>query len=535
MKDINIGRKEQKINQQIIWILGIGLIGRMIIAFFLPPGYDEAYYYLYSKYLNWSYFDHPLLVAFTTGIGVWLTGMVNQFTIRIGGLILHTVSLYLLYLTAKKLFNAETGYFTLLIASLIPIFNIAFGVLTLPDVPLMFFWTLTLYIASAEFFRQREYQPSYRLILICVAVGGACLSKYHGFTLGFSLIGFCLSAPHHRQAFKSVWLWLGLLVFMVILFPLWYWNWQHDWISLGFQLSGRFEGGERQINVLNLLVYFFATIGYLFPSFGFPLWWIAIKATLIEILQRPHYPSQLILWFSLPLMVGFTFLGALTQILPTWALAGFWSMTILLGYYTSVWTREFPQRVKNWLTISGGMVNTIILIILLHFTTGLLQKPNQYPFPIGFISPQNDPSHELLDVVQLGKQFQSSPQFQQVINNSDFVFTNVYYLGGYLAMALAQNEATKDMPVTCFSDDVRGFSFWHPLPQFLGKNALYITTETFGSDAEANQEFANYFADFNLITEITVKRAGAVTETVYIYEGKNFQTIPNYIPQHSKK
>ena len=64
----------------IIIILFIGLIIRTTIAVYLYPGYDEAYYYLYSKNLNWSYFDHPVFVALTTGIGVWLTGIVNQFT-----------------------------------------------------------------------------------------------------------------------------------------------------------------------------------------------------------------------------------------------------------------------------------------------------------------------------------------------------------------------------------------------------------------------------------------------------------------------
>lgn len=86
----------------VVFILVLGLIIRIIIALFLFPGYDEAYYFLYSKNLDWSYFDHPIFVALTTGIGVWLTGEVNQFTIRIGTLIISTVSFYLLYVTGKK-------------------------------------------------------------------------------------------------------------------------------------------------------------------------------------------------------------------------------------------------------------------------------------------------------------------------------------------------------------------------------------------------------------------------------------------------
>ncbi|NEP34790.1 MAG: 4-amino-4-deoxy-L-arabinose transferase, partial [Moorea sp. SIO3B2] len=55
------------------WLLG-GLLFRCIIAFWLYPGIDEAYYYVYSLHLDWSYFDHPVLVALTTGFGTWITG-----------------------------------------------------------------------------------------------------------------------------------------------------------------------------------------------------------------------------------------------------------------------------------------------------------------------------------------------------------------------------------------------------------------------------------------------------------------------------
>jgi len=46
---------------------GWGLLFRCVIAFWLYP-FDEAYYYLYL-HLDWSYFDHPVLVALTTGFG----------------------------------------------------------------------------------------------------------------------------------------------------------------------------------------------------------------------------------------------------------------------------------------------------------------------------------------------------------------------------------------------------------------------------------------------------------------------------------
>ena len=88
-------------------------------------------------------------------------------------------------------------------------------------------------------------------------MGLTCLSKYHGFVLGLGLVGFCVSSKPYRRVFSSPWLWLSFGLFLLTLFPLWYWNWQHDWVSFGFQLSGRFESStDIQINILNLILFF---------------------------------------------------------------------------------------------------------------------------------------------------------------------------------------------------------------------------------------------------------------------------------------
>ncbi|MBE9223359.1 glycosyltransferase family 39 protein [Cyanobacterium stanieri LEGE 03274] len=520
---MTISKKNPNIQTQVYIILIIGLIIRAVIAFFLNPGYDEAYYYLYTKNLDWSYFDHPPLVAITTGIGIWITGIVNQFTIRIGSLILHTGSLYLLYLTGKKMYNQWAGLFALIIASLIPIFQIAFGILTLPDAPLIFFWTLTLYVASEEFFDfDWQYKPSYRVAIIGVLVGLACLSKYHGFVLGLGLVAFCLSSKPYRRIFFSPWLWLSLGLFLLTLFPLWYWNWQNGWVSFGFQLSGRFDSGEgMEVNFLNLILFFLAGVGYLFPSFGFPLWWITIRSFLIEVFSRPHYPSRLILWVSLPMVIGFTLLGALTQILPTWAMPGFWGLTIMFGHYVCAWNREFPRKIRQWLSFSGIMIYSLLGVVLFHATTGVLQNPSPF-LPMGILAPEDDPSTELVDVVRLGSQFNTSVEFRRALMDSDFVFTNAYYLGGYIAMGLAQNEDMVNMPVSCISDDVRGFGFWQPLEDLMGEDGLYVTVEAFGKDEVLLDEFGGYFDSFDFVTEIPLERGGVVVEVFYVYEGKNF-------------
>lgn len=126
----------------------VGFLFRATCAIYLNTGFDESYYYLYTQNLSWSYFDHPPLVALTAGIGVWLTGAVTPFTIRIGGVFTLYGDIDFSYLASRRLFGDRTATLTLAILTTIPIFQIAFGILTLPDNALMFFWAVCLWIAS---------------------------------------------------------------------------------------------------------------------------------------------------------------------------------------------------------------------------------------------------------------------------------------------------------------------------------------------------------------------------------------------------
>jgi hypothetical protein len=98
-----------------------GLLVRSLVALWLFPGFDEAYYYVYSRHLSWSYFDHPVIVALTTGMGWWLTGVISPLTIRIGALLLYCLSLGLLYGVATRLFAAAVGQMTVALVTLMPL------------------------------------------------------------------------------------------------------------------------------------------------------------------------------------------------------------------------------------------------------------------------------------------------------------------------------------------------------------------------------------------------------------------------------
>jgi len=529
----------QTANQSVLFLLIGGLIFRCVIAFWFYPSFDEAYYYLYSLHLDWSYFDHPILVALITGLGPWLTGEVSQFTIRIGTLIGYTASLILLYLTSRKLFSTRAATLTLAIATISPIFQVGVGVLSLPDNPLILFWSASLYCAVDEFFRQPSgysaksgfgncaYLPSYRLAILGILVGLACLGKYHGFILGLGLVGFCLTSPRHRPALRSPWACLGSCLFVITIFPILFWNMQHDWISFRFQSERAVP--RNSYSLLSVGAVFLAEIIYLFPTIGLPLWWVSLKPVLARIarlidhkslIQREIELKQLlILWVSLPLILGFTLIGGYRQILPSWPMPGFWGVTLLLGQQAVIWQQKSRYWQRRWLRDSGIVVSIVLLIALLQVTLGILQKPSQYALLGGFLPPQDDPSTQLIDIQQLRRGFAESPVLGAAVKNSSFIFTNRYYIGGPIAMAL---RPLTHIPITCFDigQDLRGFAFWSRGDQWLGKDALYVTTTPFNLRKDLMASYRSYFRSLQEIGTVPLRRGGVVVNIVYVYQAK---------------
>lgn len=503
-------------NQQVSAILLAGLLFRGFIAFWLFPGFDEAYYYLYTLHPALSYFDHPPLVALVSAIGIWLTGDVSQFSIRIGSLLLFPFTLYFLYRATVQLFSVRVGLLTLAIASVIPIFQLGFGTFTLPDSPLMLFWALTLWVGAIEFFpHDRDYVPSYRIALIGLLVGLACLGKYHGFLLGFGLLGFCITSRRHWAVFRSPWMPVSFLLFLIAFSPVLYWNSQHEWISFVFQ--GNRSVPNRTYSFFNAFNVALVASLYLFPTFGLPLWFVSIREIISLVKSRfSNSIHSYILWNSAPVFLIFTLIGGYQQILPGWTMPGFFAVTPLLGLTVSRWR---SRTLKRWLMGSTIAIVTIMLVALSHIALGTLQKPGQYAIFGGIVAPQNDASIQLLDVKQLRREFSRSPELLEALKEADFMFSNRFHLAGHIAMALTPLYST---PITCFDRrDLRGFAFWSTAAQWVGKDALYITTDVFQTEEDSAAEYVPYFEKFSKLGEVELRRGSVVVDRIHVFRGMN--------------
>ena len=147
---------------------------------------QDAYYFLYSEHLALSYFDHPPMVAYMLKLFSLLFGK-SVIAIKLTDFIVTLMSFLAFYrlsrffLSKSKALKASLFYGTTLLLTVL-------SINTTPDVPLIFFWTLSLiYIHKAL-----NENSILNWAIAGLLIGLTFISKYTGIFLLFSLFSFML-------------------------------------------------------------------------------------------------------------------------------------------------------------------------------------------------------------------------------------------------------------------------------------------------------------------------------------------------------
>lgn len=229
--------RSQRDNKIILWFLLAWTILNIVQACTLELQGDEAYYWMYSRYLDWGYFDHPPMVALFIRIGDQL--MHNEFGLRLLTVFASTFSIWLLWLTVKK-YAVDAVAFALVVSSVF-IFHI-YGFTTTPDAPLFLFTALFYY------FYQRYIQQDKLSLALILAVVVACLfySKYNAVLV----VGFTVLANLKLLSRRSFWLIVALAALLYLPHILWQIN--HGYPSVNYHL---FQRSGEKYSLLNSLSY----------------------------------------------------------------------------------------------------------------------------------------------------------------------------------------------------------------------------------------------------------------------------------------
>ncbi|CAL1520828.1 glycosyltransferase family 39 protein [Chitinophaga sp. MM2321] len=183
---------------------------------------DEAYYWVYSRHMDWGYFDHPPMIALLIKIGYSIFH--NELGVRLLVVMANTVTLWI---TAKLIASKDNKLFYIIIGSL-GAMQIG-GMLAVPDVPLIFFAALYFW-AYRTFLAKQSWKNT---LLLGIAMALMFYSKYHGILLVFFTV---LSNMNLLRVFKF---YVACIITTVLFFPHIYWQIAHGFPSLQYHLVER--------------------------------------------------------------------------------------------------------------------------------------------------------------------------------------------------------------------------------------------------------------------------------------------------------
>lgn len=180
---------------------------------------DEAYYWVYSKFLSWGYFDHPPMIALLIKCGY--SFFHNESGVRLICALLSVFTLVII----ESLIDKKNPFLFYTIALSIGFLQIA-GFLAVPDTPLLFF-TVVFFYCYRLFLQNINWRNA---LLLAFSIVFLFYTKYHG------LLVVLFTILSNLKLLRRWQIWL-VAVFVLILFsPHLFWQWQNDWVSFRYHL-----------------------------------------------------------------------------------------------------------------------------------------------------------------------------------------------------------------------------------------------------------------------------------------------------------
>jgi hypothetical protein len=314
---------------------------KLFLAFWLELGNDEAYYWLYSQYLQWNYFDHPPVVAlwirlFTVNLSL------EQYEgfVRMGSVVGGVLSSWFLFKAVALLHSERAGWFAAVLYNISFYSGITAGLYVMPDSPQMVFWTLGLLLIA----QITRAENSWCHWLLFGTVAGLCImSKVHGAFLWIGVGGYVLFLKN--EWLKKRQLYIAFLITVIIISPIFFWNVQYDFATFRFH-SNRVDVDELQLQ----WKYFFKELGSQ-VGFNNPInFFLVVSASIAFFRKRIlNQPALLVYSFiGMPLAFLLLFISLFRNVtLPHWSGPAYVSsMPLAAIWLAQVSQNAFPKILK---------------------------------------------------------------------------------------------------------------------------------------------------------------------------------------------
>ena len=208
--------------------MNIRLLGFLIVLTVLRLVYiahvglmpDEAYYHEWSQRLDWWYFSKGPGVALAMRASTAIFGH-TEFGVRFFAPLLALGTMLLLHWLAKRLYDERVAFWTVLVASVTPIFNAGALLMTI-DAPSIFFWAAALCTLWLALEKSPAFSGWWPLSGLLIGIGW--LFKMTNAEMLPCLLFLLLLTPRYRRELLRPGFWSTLLVFVPFTLPFFFWN-----------------------------------------------------------------------------------------------------------------------------------------------------------------------------------------------------------------------------------------------------------------------------------------------------------------------
>lgn len=301
------------------------------IAAHFELSHDEAYYWLYSRNLDWGFFDHPPVVGLIIKLFSFLPK--SELSVRAGFILMQMACALLL----MNLVNKSRQWIALLLFFSFPLASFA-GLFALPDLPLLFMTSVYCYFLKLYL----EKEDALSVLGLGISIPLLLYSKYHGILLVFFTL---IALP---KLFKRKSFYLITIISILLFLPHLIWQYQHNFATLRYHFI---ERPKANFQFSRLLEYTGAQI-FLAGLFAGPIvWWTVFK----ERVQSDFHRSLKFISFG---TVLFFFISIFSKKFEAnWTI--FLTIPlIVLTLASPVWEKLWPRRI---------LIGSLVLVFSLRF------------------------------------------------------------------------------------------------------------------------------------------------------------------------
>ncbi|MDO5655292.1 MAG: glycosyltransferase family 39 protein [Flavobacteriaceae bacterium] len=332
-----------KIQKNLLLGAVIYITVNLLQSFLMPLINDEAYYWVWAQNLDWGYFDHPPMVALWIKAGFAL--FQNELGVRLISVLAGAAGYYLLGQMLEIQNDKQYWLYNALFFSMI-LFQ-AFGFVTTPDAPLLFFGILY-FIVLKKFLEKSNFQNA---ILLGLVMALLLYSKYHGILLIiFSLL------PLTLKLIRNKFFWLAVFFGILCYSPHLWWQFDNNFVSAEYHLVRR--NVFNRFKISNTTDYLLSVIWASSPL----LFWFHGKA-LFKTKYKTDFQKALIGGF-LGIIAFFILITFKRYIQGQWSLLAFIPLIIITFEFFKNKLKDIKKiQTLGWITLVLIIVARIYFII----------------------------------------------------------------------------------------------------------------------------------------------------------------------------